>query len=149
ADWRLAIGIADWDWRLGIGPIGDAPIGEPGPNPQFSVFNPQSPIQSAIVNPNPQSSICQSVNLQSAVANRRGSGRFTNLETRESADRDVLAQDADGVLHQLRDRGVGIADRRLLHEAELLVEAVQLSLDDLVDDLGRLVLDLIPIDLLL
>jgi hypothetical protein len=36
----------------------------------------------------------------------------------------------------------GIADRRLVEQADLLVEAIELALDDLVDDRGRLVLAL-------
>src|SRR5260221_14661908 len=74
---------------------------------------------------------------------------FADLHANKARDRDVLAQDADGVLHQLRDRDVGVADRGLLQEAELLVKAVQLALDDLVDDLRGLVLDLVPVDVLL
>src|SRR5579859_6996091 len=71
---------------------------------------------------------------------------LADLEPHEPRDGDVLAQDADRVLHQLRDGDVGVAHRRLLQQAELLVERVHLSLDDLVDDLRRLVLHLVLVD---
>src|SRR4029079_11201843 len=41
-------------------------------------------------------------------------GRFTDLHPRESANRDVLAEDADGGLHPLRHGDVGDAHPRVL-----------------------------------
>ena len=56
--------------------------------------------------------------------------------------RDILADLRDRRLHRLADRHFRIANRRLIEQADLLVEAVQLALDDLLDDLRRLVLAL-------
>src|SRR5688572_13827896 len=61
-------------------------------------------------------------------------GSLSQLEPHEARDRDVLAEFGDGRLHKLADCDLRIADRRLIEEADLLVEAIQLALDDLVDD---------------
>src|SRR5262249_24342318 len=53
---------------------------------------------------------------------------------------DVLAHLRNRRLHDLADRHLRIADRRLIEQTHLLVEAIQLSLDDLLDYRGRLVL---------
>src|ERR1043166_1711198 len=72
---------------------------------------------------------------------------FADLEADEARDGDVLAEDPDRVLHHLRDGDVRVANRRLFHEAELLVVGVHLAVDDLVDHLRRLVLHLLLVDL--
>src|SRR4030095_406249 len=76
-------------------------------------------------------------------------GGFSDLHPGEPADGNVLAEDADRILHELRDCDIGIAHGGLLEEAELLVVAVQLSLHDLVDHLRGLPLHLVAVDLLL
>src|SRR5215203_7079744 len=71
---------------------------------------------------------------------------FPQLEADEAGDGDVLAELGDRRLDQLADGQLRVADRGLVEQADLLVEAVQLTLDDLLDHLRGLVLHLVPVD---
>ncbi len=62
-------------------------------------------------------------------------GVSPSLKRTNRGDGDVLAHLRDRRLHDLADRHLRIANRRLIEQADLLVEAVQLALDDLLDDL--------------
>src|SRR4029453_12405327 len=68
------------------------------------------------------------------------SDRFPELEPHEAGNGDVLAHLRDRSLDDLADCGLRIPDRRLVEKADLLVEAVEFSLDDLLDHGSRLVL---------
>src|SRR5262249_20193739 len=69
-------------------------------------------------------------------------------EAGEAADDDVLAGLGRHLLDQVADDDLVVLDERLLHEADLAVELVELAVDDLVRDRGRLalVLHLVGVD---
>src|SRR5688500_17173669 len=77
--------------------------------------------------------------------------RFADAIADEPADDDILAGLGRGLCDELADAHGRIANRRLLHEDELGVEAPELALDDLVEHVRRLaaVLHLRPVDRLL
>src|SRR5579862_8514168 len=64
--------------------------------------------------------------------------RFADFVSHEPRDADVFAKLGDRGLDQLLDLRLRIADRHLIHQHDLLVEAAEFALDDLVDHLGRL-----------
>src|SRR6266550_8067303 len=78
---------------------------------------------------------------------------LAHLETGEALDDDPFAGLGVHAVDELADLGLagGVLDERLLEQALLGEELVQLALDDLVDDLGRLLLigELAAIDLAL
>src|SRR5688500_10978399 len=67
----------------------------------------------------------------SVSSSRWGSGglpSLAHLEAHEPRNRDVLSQLGDRRLDLLADRDLGVTDRRLIHQANLLVETPQLAL---------------------
>src|SRR6185437_1888319 len=63
---------------------------------------------------------------------------LANLEAREAAHRDVLAQLANLGGNKLADADGLVADKRLLHETNFFVKLAHLAFHDLFHDLGRL-----------
>src|SRR5690242_3098090 len=68
----------------------------------------------------------------------RGADLFADLEAGEAAHHDVFLDDGDLLLDDLADRLLGLADVRLLEQAEGGVVLLELPLGDLLDDVGRL-----------
>src|SRR5215204_83240 len=69
-----------------------------------------------------------------------GFAAFADAEPYEAADLHVLAGLRAGLRDELIDGHLVVAHERLVEEHELRVEAAKLALDDLVDDMGGLVL---------
>lgn len=63
---------------------------------------------------------------------------LSELKSCEPADKDIFTRFCDQVVDQRFDGHIGILDEFLLGQADFLVIFVQLSLDDLVPDLLRL-----------
>src|SRR2546426_6000876 len=61
--------------------------------------------------------------------------RFPELEAGEAAHRDVDAEPHDRLFDDLLDGPIALLDERLLEEADVLVEALDLPFDDALDDL--------------
>src|SRR5690242_19974864 len=78
---------------------------------------------------------------------------LAHLEAGEPLHHDALAHLGGRLVHHVLHPGLArrVADERLLHQAGLGVELLELAVDDLVEDLGRLLLvgHLLPVDLAL
>src|SRR6266853_5657689 len=76
---------------------------------------------------------------------------LAHLEAGEALDHDALAHLGRRLVDHVLEAGLagGVADERLLQQAGLGVELLELALDDLVDHLGRLLLvgHLLTVDL--
>src|SRR4030095_818157 len=78
---------------------------------------------------------CFSAILRLLGRRSNGHARLTHLEAREAAHSDILAQFADLRGDQLPDADGLVLDEGLLDQADLLVELLHLSGDDLFDNL--------------
>src|SRR5215218_2549200 len=78
-----------------------------------------------------------------------GLGPLPHLEAGEAAQHELLAHLGRVVVQQVLDGLLVVADVRLVEQHDLLVEAVELALDDLLHDVGRLALGLGGVDLAL
>src|SRR5436190_4844835 len=65
---------------------------------------------------------------------------FADLIAHEAPDLDILAHTPDGFLQEICDLAVGILDERLVEKTNFRIKAVELPLDDLLDDLLGLAL---------
>src|SRR5580698_3994277 len=69
---------------------------------------------------------------------RNGPVRIANLEAGKAADGDILTQLADLLRDQVLDRNRLLLDKRLIQQADFLVELAHLAFDDLLDHRSRL-----------
>src|SRR5262249_44137171 len=78
---------------------------------------------------------------------------LADLEADEALHEHALAKLGGGLVHEVLEGGLAgrVTDERLLEQAHLGVELLELALDDLVEDLGGLLLvgHLLPVDLAL
>src|SRR3954470_20404762 len=114
------------------------PSSTPGRVP--SAISPESRTSAAVSMPCPCSPARTSP-LSFSSTRRRGAvtaSILSDSELGEAPDDDVLAELGDGLIHEILHPAIGVADRRLLEQADLLVVLVDLSLDDLRENRLRL-----------
>src|SRR4051794_32268912 len=73
---------------------------------------------------------------------RRAADGFADLISGEATDNDVLAQFGNLGFDEVVDRLVGILDEPLFQQANRAVKFVELAINDLADNVGRLARDL-------
>src|SRR5512132_4618967 len=76
-----------------------------------------------------------------------GSGAFPDLEPREAAEHQLLADLGRVAVEQVLDGLLVVADVRLVEQDDLLVVVLELALDDALDDVVGLALGLLGVDL--